>query len=140
VEETQGGKAMRALKPMHMDTDGDQIALLFEDEKGEQYEAKLTTIDVVTLASSLPGLIERAVSSPNARSPQMLGMNFVQLLENEETVWLRISIGDHGVFHDYGVPKNTTLADDLRFLADRVASRQEAKAIHSPPDSLKGKH
>jgi hypothetical protein len=123
-----------------MDTDGDQIALRFEDETGEQYEAKLTTIDAVTLASSLPGLIDRAASTPNARNVEMLGMNFVQLIENEEMAWLRISIGDHGIFHDYGVPRNTTLATDLRFLADRVAARQEAKATHSPPDSPKGRH
>jgi hypothetical protein len=131
---------MRKLTPVGLDTEGDQIALNFKDESGEEYQVQLTTIDAVTLASSLPELIERAVSSPNARSPQMLGIRFVQLVEQEEMVWLRISIGEHGVFHDYGVPRNTTLAEDLRFLADRVAARQEAKATNPQSDNPRRKH
>jgi len=130
---------MRNLTPKYMDTSGDMVVLTFEDEAGESCEAKISTIDAATLMSALSILIEKAVSSPNARNPMMPGMNFVQLLENEEGVWLRISIGDHGVFHDYPVPKNTTLAEDLRFLSDRVAARQEAKVTHSPPDNPTGR-
>ena len=64
----------------------------------------------------------------------------VQLLEKEEMVWLRISIGSHGVFHDCAVPNKTTLAEDLRFLCDRVAARQEAKVTNPQSDNPERRH
>jgi len=127
---------MRALKPTHTGTEGDQIVLSFEDETGEECRAKFSTAEVATLLSALPKMIEEIVGKPTDRNPTMPGMNFVQLLETKEEVWLRISIGDHGLFHDYPVPKDTTLAANLRFLSDRVAARQEAKTTN--PQS--GKH
>jgi hypothetical protein len=131
---------MRILKPTHMDTDGDQIILAFEDDTGEPCKASIGTMDAATMISALSNLIEEISLKPIDRNPMMPGMNYVQLSETEEMVWLRISIGEHGLFHDYPVPKDTTLAEDLRFLADRVAARQEAKVTHSPPDSPKGRH
>jgi hypothetical protein len=121
---------MRTLKPTHIDTDGDQIVLAFEDQTGEPCEARISTLEAATLLTALPRMVEQIVGKPTDRNPTMPGMTFVQLLETKEEVWLRISIGDHGLFHDYPVPKDTTLAEDLRFLADRVAARQEAKVTN----------
>jgi hypothetical protein len=121
---------MRVLKPKGFDVSGDQIILEFEDETGELCQAAVGTMDAGTMISALAKLIEEISLKPTDRNPMMPGMNFVQLLETAEEVWLRISIGDHGLFHDYPVPKNTTLAEDLRLLADRVAARQEAKVTH----------
>jgi hypothetical protein len=131
---------MRRLTPLELDTIGDQIAFKFMGEAGEEYEAYLTTVDAVTLMSSLPGLIERAVSSPDARSPQMLRTNRLQIVERGETIWLRISIADHGIFYDYAIPKNTTLAEELKLLADRVAARREAKITNSRSDIPSRRH
>jgi hypothetical protein len=125
---------MRTLTPKHLDTEGDQIVLNYEDDHGEKYEAKIGTMDAATLISALGKLIEEISQNPTYRNPMMPGMNFVQLLERENEVWLRISIGEHGLFHDYPVPNGTTLADDLRFLADRVAARQEAKVTNPQSD------
>jgi hypothetical protein len=121
---------MRVLKPKGFDVSGDQIILEFEDETGELCQAAVGTMDAGTMISALAKLIEEISLKPTDRNPMMPGMNFVQLLETAEEVWLRSSIGDHGLFHDYPVPKNTTLAEDLRLLADRVAARQEAKVTH----------
>jgi hypothetical protein len=93
----------------------------------------------LTLMFALERLIGEAVQHPRARSPQLPGMRFVQLLETEESAMLRISVAE-GVFHDYPVPKNTTLAEDLRFLSDRVAARQEARVTHSPPENPASKN
>jgi hypothetical protein len=112
---------------------------MYEDENGEPCEARISTIDAATLISLLSILIPQAAGSPLARSPRLPGMRYVQLLETAEEVFLRISIGEH-VFHDYPVPKNTTLAEELRLFADRVAARQEAKVTHQPPDSPSGKN
>ena len=92
------------------------------------------------MLSALPKLIEKIVAQPSDRNPMMPGMSFVQLLEKEEEVWLRISIGEHGLFHDYPVPNHTTLAEDLRFLSDRVAARQEAKVTHPQSGNPEHKH
>lgn len=131
---------MHTLKPLGANFEGDQVILAFEDENGEEYQASLNTIDAATLISILSTLIQRIANDPSARSPSLPGMRYVQLLETGEEVFLRIAIGEHGVFHDYPVPRNTTLAEDLRFLADRVAARQEAKVTHQPPDSPSGKN
>jgi hypothetical protein len=131
---------MRKLIPTSLGTEADQIAMKFKDEAGEDYEALFSTLETASLLSALPKLIEEIVAQPNDRNPMMPGMSFVQLLEKEEEVWLRISIGEHGLFHDYPVPKNTTLAEDLRFLADRVAARQETKVTHPQSDSPGRKH
>jgi hypothetical protein len=131
---------MRNLKPKGVDTSGDQIILEFEDETGEAYQASISTMDAGTMISALAKLIEEISLKPTDRNPMMPGMNFVQLRETEEEVWLRISIGEHGLFHDYPVPKSTTLADDLRFLADRVAARQEASVTHPQSGNPERKH
>jgi hypothetical protein len=131
--------AMRTIKPISVDKSGDEIVLAYEDEAGEKYEAKISTVDAATLISILSSLIPQIAADPSARSPRLPGMRFVQLLETGEEVFLRISISEH-VFHDYPVPKDTTLAEDLRFLCDRVAARQEAKVTHRPPDSPSGKN
>jgi hypothetical protein len=130
---------MRHLKPKHADRSGDMIVLAFEDETSEPCEARITTMDAATLMFALERLIQEAVQQPQARSPQLPGMRYVQLLERAEDIFFRVSVAE-GVFHDYPVPKNTTLAEDLRFLCDRVAARQEAKVTHSPPDNPSGKH
>jgi hypothetical protein len=133
-------QSRRTLKPTRMDTDGDQIVFAFEDQMGEPCEARIGTLEAATMLSVLPRMIEEIVGKPTDRNPMMLGMTFVQLLETKEEVWLGISIGDHGVFHDYPVPKGTTLAEDLRFLSDRVAARQEAKVTHPQSGNSERKH
>jgi len=131
---------MRILKPKGFDTFGDQIILEFEDDGGEPCQASIGTMDAATMISALSNLIEGISLKPTDRNPMLPGMNYVQLLETKEEVWLRISIGDHGLFHDYPVPKNTTLAEDLRFLADRVSARQEAKVTNPQSGSPERKH
>lgn len=96
-------------------------------------------MDAATLMFALERLIEEAVQHPQARSPRLPGMRFVQLLETEEEVFFRVSVAE-GVFHDYPVPKNTTLAEDLRHFADRVSARQEARVTHLPPDDRRRKN
>ena len=131
---------MRKLIPTSLGTDTDQIAMRFKDETGEEYESMFSTLEAASLLSALPELIGEISGQKSDRNPMMPGMNYVQLLEREEEVWLRISIGEHGLFHDYPVPKNTTLAEDLRFLADRVAARQEVKVTHPQSGNPDRKH
>jgi hypothetical protein len=45
------------------------IMLAFEDETGEAYEAKISTMDAATLMFALEGLIQQAVQHPQARQP-----------------------------------------------------------------------
>jgi hypothetical protein len=130
---------MRNLTPKHIDTSGDMIVLTFEDHAGELCEAKLSSMDAATLMFALERLIQEVVEHPQARSPQLPGMRFVQYIERAGDVFFRVSVAQ-GVFHDYPVPKNTTLAEELRLFADRMAARQEAKVTHSPPGSPSGKH
>jgi hypothetical protein len=131
---------MRVLKPKGFDTLGDQIILEFEDDSGEPCQASIGTMDAATMISALSKLIEQVSLKPTDRNPMMPGMNYVQLLETKEEVWLRISIGEHGLFHDYPVPINTTLAEDLRFLATRVAARQEVKVTNPQPGNPDRRH
>lgn len=123
---------MRRLTPKGLATSGDQIIIKFDDENGEPCDADIGTMDAAKMISALSKLIEEISLKTTDRNPMMPGMNYVQLLETTEDVWLRISIGGHGLFHEYPVPKATTLAEDLRLLADRVAARHEAKVANAP--------
>jgi hypothetical protein len=50
----------------------------------------------------------------------------------------RVYMNDR-ISHDYPVPKETVLADELRMLADRMEARNSEKATHPSPDAQKGK-
>lgn len=131
---------MPNLKLMGLATDADQIVLNLESASGEKFGAKMSTLDAGSLISGLGRLIEAISRKPTDRSPLMPGMNSVQLIETEAEIRLRISIGDQGLFHDYPVPKNTSLAEDLRFLADRVGAREEAELTHAQFVTLTSKN
>jgi hypothetical protein len=52
------------LKPMGIDTLGDEIILQFEDESGEPSKAAITTLEAATLISALGQLIEEISVGP----------------------------------------------------------------------------
>lgn len=66
------------------------------------------------------------------------GMKWVQYVETEKAVSFRIFLSDR-LYHEYPVPKGTTLATELKAFGDRVQARNAAKATHSPPENPSGK-
>jgi hypothetical protein len=74
-----------------------------------EHEIALSTVETADLIGALRTSLEEAIGSPD-----------------------RIS-------HDYPVPKETVLADELRMLADRMEARNSEKATHPSPDAQKGK-
>jgi hypothetical protein len=65
-------------------------------------------------------------------------MKWVQYAEYEDRVCFRIFLADR-LYHEYPVPKNTTLAAELKAFGDRVEARNEAKVTHVRPDKPSGK-
>jgi hypothetical protein len=98
----------------------------------------LNSIDTATLIGTLRASLEEAVGQPAAGSMGLPGMKWVQYGENEETVFFRVFLSDR-VFHEYPVPKNTTLATELKAFGDRVEARNLAKVTNPQPDSPSGK-
>jgi hypothetical protein len=126
------------LQMKQIDTEGDTTILSMENAAGDAFELRLNSIDVVTMISALHTSLNEVVDNPKARSPSLPGMRFVQYFETEENVYFRVFVGEH-LYHEYPVPKNTTLAAELQHFADRVAARQEARVTHPPYDSPSGK-
>jgi hypothetical protein len=79
-----------------------------------------------------------SVQNPLAESMVLPGMKWVQYAENEDTLSFRIFLTDR-LYHEYPVPKNTTLATELKAFGDRVEARNLPKATHSPPENPSGK-
>lgn len=115
-----------------------KIVIELEDTAGNPYEVALNSMDATTLIGSVKTCFEEAVNHPLAESMGAPGMRWVQYAENEEKVFFRIFLADR-VYHEYAVPKGTTLATELKAFGDRVEARNLAKATHQPPDSPSGK-
>lgn len=108
------------------------VILNLTDDAGASYEVKLNSMDVATLMGSVRAQLDDLL--PTAANWGMPGMQRVQYQETSEKVFFRVFLSEH-LFHEYPVPKNTTLAEDLKYFADRVEARNEAKATHQPPDT-----
>jgi hypothetical protein len=127
------------LKITLTDTSEGEVILGLRDVAGKNYEVRLGSIDVAALISALSASMQELLDDPTARSQTLPGMQRVQLVESSKEVLFRVFLTDR-LFHEYPVPINTTLSEDLRFLADRVAARQEARITNRPPDSISGKN
>jgi hypothetical protein len=125
------------LKPVLTDTRDGFVIVSLKDSAGRDYEVKLNTIDTASLVGSLRAQIVEAI--PKAESMGLPGMTRVQYVETPENIFFRVFLSEH-LYHEYPVPKGTTLADDLKYFGDRVEARNLAKATHQPPDNPSGRH
>lgn len=116
------------------DTTEDGRVVIIVDDNGVERRIVLNPIEAADLIMGLRAQVVELTANPAAGSWVLPGISHVQLAETEEMVLLRIFLGGR-LSHDYPVPKGTTLADELKLMADRVAARQEARAIASSPES-----
>jgi hypothetical protein len=110
------------------------VILNLTDDDAANYEIKLNSMDVASLMGSVRAQLELALGT--GANWGMPGMQRVQFVETPETVFFRVFLGEHQ-YHEYPVPMNTTLAEELKNFADRVEARNAAKATHRLPDTGK---
>ena len=124
------GEAPKELKIASTDSRGGLVILNLSDEAAGSYEVRLTSMDVASLMGSIRAQLDQALAS--GANWGMPGMQRVQLVETPETVFFRVFLGEH-LYHEYPVPRNTTLGEELKNFADRVEARNAAKATHQLP-------
>jgi hypothetical protein len=131
--------ATEKLRITHTDMSDGEVLLGLQDDASKSYEVRLGTASALELIAALNASLREAADSPLARSEVLPDIQRVQLVETETEVFFRVFL-KNDLCHEYPVPINTSLADDLRFLSDRVAARQEARVTNRPPDSPSGKN
>jgi hypothetical protein len=124
---------MRNAKITQLASRGDRLIIALEDEAGENCEVELNSIETVNLLSTIRAALSDVIGSPEAGNYGLPGMKRIQYVESADAIYLRISLTDH-VYHEYPVPKGTTLATDLQMFGDRASARNLAKATHQPPE------
>lgn len=125
------------LRIYETDSRGDFIILALKDDSGSPYEVKLTSMDVATLMISLRLQLDTVIARPDAKHVGMPGMQRVQYVETPETALFRVFLTDR-LFHEYPVPRNTTLGEELKVFGDRVEARNAAKATR-PTSGILGR-
>lgn len=124
------------LRITHTASRGDLVVLTLIDERtGSPFEIELNSMDVASLMGSVRVALDEALGSPSARSLGMPGMQRVQYVETPEMGYFRVFIGEH-LYHEYPVPRDTTLGVELQEFGDRVEARNMAKATSRSPDSM----
>jgi hypothetical protein len=124
------------LKITHTDTRNDLVLLGLTDERtGALFEVELSSMDVASLMGAIRVALDEALGKPCARNVGMPGMQRVQYVETPETGYFRVFLGEH-LYHEYPVPRNTTLGVELKEFGDRVEARNLAKATSRAPDSI----
>lgn len=124
-----------ALKVVSTDSrDGKVVVAL--DNDGIASELVFDTMECQTIISALHASLEEAAKHPLSASRAALHVDHLQFQQTSETVFFRVFLTDR-LFHEYQIPADTTIADDLMMVADRNAARQEAKITHSEPGGLK---
>jgi hypothetical protein len=111
--------------------DGLVILSLSDNEEGA-YEIKLNSVDVASLIGSVRAQLDEALTS--GKNWAMPGIQRVQYVETPETIFFRVFLSDH-LYHEYPVPRDTTLGVELKAFADRAEARNAAKATHQLPDN-----
>lgn len=122
---------MSQLKLTSTNTENGFVLLNAADITGKSFQIQLNSMDVASLMGSLRVALDDILQHPSAESVSLPGMKRVQYVETPETIFFRVFLNDH-LFHEYPVPRNTTLAADLKEFADRVDARNMAKATHLP--------
>jgi hypothetical protein len=108
------------------------VILELADNDGFAYEIKLNSIDVASLMGSVRAQLDEVLEI--GQNWALPGMQRVQYLETGGKVFFRVFLSDH-LFHEYPVPTNTTLSEELKYFADRIEARNAAKATHQLPDT-----
>jgi hypothetical protein len=127
------------MKITHTDAQEGLVILGLEDEAGTSHEIRLTSMDVANLFSNLRASLEAAIGHVEAGNFGMPEMTRVQYVQTQEAVFFRVFLTDH-LFHEYQVPRNTTLATALREMVDREELRLQAKATYQQPGNPGNKH
>jgi hypothetical protein len=115
-----------------------KVIVVITDDHG-RHEISLNTMDAASLIGALRVSIGEAIGHPVAYSTTLPGIERVQFVETPEEIYFRIFVNER-IYHEYPVPKGTTMADELKLFADRAEARNWAKATNQPPDSPAGKH
>lgn len=123
---------MSELKITSTDSDDGLVVINLADENGSPHSIKLNSMDVASLFGALRASLEEALGHPSAEGVGLPGMQRVQYVETPENVFFRVYLSDR-LFHEYPVPRNTTLAVELKEFGDRVEARNMAKATHQSP-------
>jgi hypothetical protein len=120
----------RELKMASTDSRDGLIILNLVDSDSVPFEVKLNSMDVASLMGSVRVQLDLALLAGGNWG--MPGMQRVQFVETPETIFFRVFLGEHQ-YHEYPVPKGTTLATELKIFADRAEAQNAAKATHQPP-------
>jgi hypothetical protein len=126
------------LRPEHIEDRDGSVIVSFTDDAGHAYEIAFNTMDAAHFIGAFRVALEESIQNPLADSMALPGMKWVQYSESAEAVFFRIFLSDR-LYHEYPVPKGTTLAAELKAFGDRVEARNLSKATHSPPESPSGK-
>ena len=127
------------MKLVSTDSREGKIILAVQDDDDAVHEISLNTMDVAQLIGALRSSLEEAIGHPAAYSSGLPGIARVQFVETPTDIFFRIYMNER-IYHEYPVPKRTTMADELKLFADRVEARNWGKATNQPPDSPAGKN
>lgn len=117
---------MNDLAIRSIDTKDGSIVVEMEQGDGVKLELRLSSMDAQSLIGALVMKVSEITELPLVESRSSVDTHHIQLLENGETLLFRVFLRQ-GLFHEYKVASNTTLADGLRRFFSYEASRQEAK-------------
>lgn len=126
------------MKIVSTDSRDGMVIIALKDEH-DSHEISLNTMDAGFLIGALRASIEEAIGHPAAYSTTLPGIERVQFVETPTDIFFRVYMNER-VYHEYSVPKGTTMADELKLFADRVEARNWGKATNRPPASPKGKN
>jgi hypothetical protein len=127
----------RDLQIVSTDSRDHFVILILADRDGATYEVKLNSMDVASLMGAVRTQLDAILpTSPNWGMPNM---QRVQYVETPETLYFRVFLSEHQ-YHEYPVPRDTTLGAELKAFGDRAEAINAAKATHHPPDTPSGKH
>lgn len=115
-----------------------KVIIVLEDDRG-RHEISLNTMDAAYLVGALRVSIEEAIGHSAAGSMGLPGIARVQFVETPAEIFFRIYMNER-VYHEYPVPKGTTMADELKLFADRVEAHNWGRATNQPPDNPKDKN
>jgi hypothetical protein len=124
---------MGNLKITDTDSKDGMVILNLVEDNGAPHSISLNSMDVASLMGSLRASLEEAIGHPSSESVGLPGMQRVQYVETPDTVYFRVFLSDR-LFHEYPVPRDTTLGTELKLFGDRVEARNMAKATHQPPE------
>lgn len=117
------------------DAEDGKTVVKLSDGAGGQYELKMPSMECQSLIEMLKLSLAEALRQPQAESGSALSFEKLQLEQAGETLFVRLFLTDK-VFHEYQIPIDTNVANDLMVALELGQKRNEAKITVSGTGSM----